>query len=146
MKLIAIFFIMLLADAVNAQPALVYSNQLDCTYTISGKEIVDAYSGKADLTIEINRTDKRLHATAKLTIVEFVKSITIDSSGQLENPVTYTDKAISYFGGGSSYTTNLELDRVTGSFSVTESKRIDPFAGANWSTVTYSGTCAGKHF
>ena len=144
-----VFFIACLMVAINychAQTTLVYSNALDCSYTISGKEIVNPYSGEAKLTIEIVRERKGLHAVSKLSFVGSSKIITIDSFGQVENTVVYTDKVISTYGGGSAYTSSLELNRVNGSYSVKEATRIDPFAGANWSTVIYSGACSGSHF
>ena len=130
----------------HAQTTLVYSNSLDCSYTISGKEIVNPYSGEAKLTIEIVREGKQLHSTSTLSFVGSTKTITIDSFGQVKSPVIYTDKVISTYGGGSAYATSLELNRVTGIYSVKESTRIDPFAGTNWSTVIYSGACSGSHF
>jgi hypothetical protein len=146
MKVIVIACLMSVINCCHAQPTLVYSNALDCSYTISGKEIVNPYSGEAKLTIEIVREGKRLHAISTLSFVGSPKTITIDSFGQVDNPVVYTDKVISTYGGGSAYTTKFELNRIKGSYSVSESTRIDPFAGANWSIVTYSGVCSGNNF
>jgi|GEM_PF-2069314 len=110
----------------------------DCTYSQSSEKSKTSKDGTATLVIKIFKEDSDTHAVIKL--VADKKEHVVDSFGQQNFSVTANDLKVHVSGGGSWYRTDFNMDRMSGSYILTESERLDK-SGYNWSTNKLYGVC-----
>jgi len=89
-------------------------------------------------TRKVFKEDGDTHAIIKL--VADNKEHVVDSFGQQNFSVTANDLKVHVSGGGSWYRTDFNMDRMSGSYILTESERLDK-SGYNWSTNKLYGVC-----